>query len=395
MAKNIPEVAIKVEDVYKSFKIPHEKNRSLKSAAINIFKSKNYTVHDAAKGISFEVRAGEFLGIIGRNGCGKSTMLKMLAGIYIPNKGKITVNGRLSPFLELGVGFNPELTARDNVYLNGTMLGLSRKEIDEKFDEIIEFAELQEFVDQKLKNFSSGMQVRLAFSVAVQAHAEILLIDEVLAVGDTNFQRKCYSVFENLKSNGKTIVFVSHNMDVVKRFCDRVILINDAEIEYEGKPEKATAEYDKLNLATGWTDNNESAEVRVQDIEIKDLKSKKTSLVKPENDFEINFKCVNLTDKEKLVNISVEIQRYGFQCFGTRSSNQIQKNMIAPGKTGFLKLKITNNQLLPGEYNITYRLFSDDFQNYYEIKVAAASFIIEGEAGNKGGVVNLGDQWTN
>jgi len=240
--------AIRVTDLYKTFRIPQDKSTSLKSAALNVFKRKGYTELDAAMGINFEVKKGEFLGIIGRNGSGKSTMLKMLAGIYIPDKGKIEINGHLSPFLEVGVGFNPELTAHDNVYLSGTILGLTRKEIDEKYEEIVNFAELGEFMDQKVKNYSSGMQVRLAFSVAIQAHSEILLIDEVLAVGDTNFQGKCYKVFHDLKKQGRTIVFVTHAMEAVKEFCDRVILLKDGNIYKEGNPKDVIADYDRLNV---------------------------------------------------------------------------------------------------------------------------------------------------
>ena len=250
-------VAIKVENLYKNFKIPHEKHTSLKSATLNLFKRRKYSIHKAAEGISFEVKKGEFFGIIGKNGCGKSTLLKMLAGIYVPDKGKITINGRLSPFLELGVGFNPDLTARDNIYLNGTILGLSRKEIDEKIGEIIAFSELEEFIDQKLKNFSSGMQVRLAFSVAIQAHADILLIDEVLAVGDAAFQQKCFNIFRDLKKKGKTIVFVSHGMDSIEEFCDRVMLIDEAKVADIGEAKRVIYSYKTLDLKQKKSDKQE------------------------------------------------------------------------------------------------------------------------------------------
>lgn len=286
------EAVIRVENVFKAFKIPHEKHNSLKSAAINLFKKKTYTKYEAAKGISFEVKKGEFLGIIGRNGSGKSTMLKMLAGIYLPDKGKISVNGRLSPFLELGVGFNPELSARDNVYLNGTILGLNRKEIDDKFDEIIQFAELEEFIDQRLKNFSSGMQVRLAFSVAIQAHADVLLIDEVLAVGDTNFQRKCFEVFRELKKSGKTIVFVTHSMDMVKKFCDRVILINNGIITSEGEPEIVSYEYEQLNL----TEKGKEAETEITG-------SAEIKITNPRHVHILNALAEIFPQKSRLINI--------------------------------------------------------------------------------------------
>src|SRR6185369_16549600 len=180
-------IAIKVDHISKTFRIPHEKVSSLRGAAVSAFsRNKGYEEFKALDEISFEVKKGEFFGIIGRNGSGKSTLLKILAGIYQADKGKVHINGRISPFLELGIGFNPELSGRDNIYLNATVLGLSQKEIDKKFDSIVKFSELERFIDQKLKNYSSGMQVRLAFSVSIHANREVLLMDEVLAVGDAN-----------------------------------------------------------------------------------------------------------------------------------------------------------------------------------------------------------------
>src|SRR6185312_8467854 len=181
----------------------------------------------ALKDISFEVKKGEFFGIVGRNGSGKSTMLKILAGIYQPTKGGVQKSGKLVPFIELGVGFNPELSGRENVFLNGALLGFSRKEIAAMYDEIVAFAELEKFMDQKLKNYSSGMQVRLAFSIAIRAKSDILLIDEVLAVGDASFQQKCFDYFYKLKQDKRTVVFVSHDMGAVERFCDRAVLIDN------------------------------------------------------------------------------------------------------------------------------------------------------------------------
>ncbi len=205
MAKNT-EIAIKVDAVSKRFKIPHEKHSTLKAAVLNIFNKKSYTEFQALEDVSFEVKKGEFFGIIGRNGSGKSTLLKIIAGIYVPSRGKIKINGRISPFLELGVGFNPELTARENIFLGGSILGLTKKEIKKRFNKIVEFSELQDFIDMKFKNFSSGMQVRLAFALAIYAHAEILLMDEVLAVGDSNFQNKCLEEFNKYREEGKTVV---------------------------------------------------------------------------------------------------------------------------------------------------------------------------------------------
>ena len=240
-------VALRVTNLSKSFLLPHEKRSTLKSVIINPFqKKKGAEHHHVLKNISFEVQEGEFLGIVGRNGGGKSTLLKILASVYTPGKGTIEVNGKLVPFIELGVGFNPELTGRDNVYLNGALLGFSDAEIDEIYEDIVSFAELERFMDQKLKNYSSGMQVRLAFSLATRAKADILLVDEVLAVGDVAFQKKCYDYFASLKKEKKTVVFISHDMDAVREYCTRAILIDSGEIVSTGPADKIAEAYMKL-----------------------------------------------------------------------------------------------------------------------------------------------------
>jgi ABC-2 type transport system ATP-binding protein len=242
------DIAISVAKVSKDFYLPHEKTNSIKSTIVNIFNKKDRSAQTqhALKSITFDIKKGEFFGILGRNGSGKSTMLKILAEIYQPTKGSVKVSGKLVPFIELGVGFNPELTGRENVYLNGALLGFSRKEIDEKYDDIVKFAELEAFMDQKLKNYSSGMQVRLAFSVATRAEADILLVDEVLAVGDADFQRKCFQFFKELKKQKKTVVFVSHDMGAVKDFCDRAVLIDEGRVSAEGPAYEIAEEYARL-----------------------------------------------------------------------------------------------------------------------------------------------------
>ncbi|MEO5627726.1 MAG: ABC transporter ATP-binding protein [Candidatus Saccharimonadales bacterium] len=244
------EIAIKVDNVSKSFKLPHEKVNSVKSIFAHTLRyvasKRSYEKQHALKNISLEVKKGEFFGIVGRNGSGKSTLLKMLAGIYQPSAGNIRVEGKLVPFIELGVGFNPELTGKQNVYLNGALLGFSKKEIDEQYEDIVQFAELHKFMDQKLKNYSSGMQVRLAFSMAVRAKADILLIDEVLAVGDADFQRKCFDYFKQLKKEHTTVVFVSHNMDAVSEYCDRAMLIEKNQVVKIGATNEVAEQYLKL-----------------------------------------------------------------------------------------------------------------------------------------------------
>jgi ABC-2 type transport system ATP-binding protein len=246
--KDTREIVLSVDHVSKNFHLPHEKSNSIKSTIVNLFKPKDtdVDVQHALKDISFDIKKGEFFGILGRNGSGKSTMLKILAEIYKPTSGTVETKGKLVPFIELGVGFNPELTGRENVYLNGALLGFSRKEIETRYDDIVKFAELEEFMDQKLKNYSSGMQVRLAFSVATRAEADILLVDEVLAVGDADFQRKCYDYFKSLKKSGKTVVFVTHDMSAVREYCDRAILIKDGKVAHEGLSHEIANEYLKL-----------------------------------------------------------------------------------------------------------------------------------------------------
>jgi len=248
MTSSTDEIALHVKHVSKDFRLPHEKNDSIKSSIVNVFKPKDASadVQHALKDVSFDIKKGEFFGILGRNGSGKSTMLKILAEIYQPTKGEVSTKGKLVPFIELGVGFNPELTGRENIYLNGALLGFSRKEIDARYDDIVAFAELEEFMDQKLKNYSSGMQVRLAFSVATRAEADILLVDEVLAVGDADFQRKCFTFFKSLKKRNTTVIFVTHDMNAVREYCDRAILINEGVISHEGDALEVASEYLKL-----------------------------------------------------------------------------------------------------------------------------------------------------
>jgi ABC-2 type transport system ATP-binding protein len=240
-------IAIRINHVSKYFKLPTEPTNSLRRAVVNRFKGiKGYRKQEVLKDISFDIEKGDFFGIVGRNGSGKSTLLKIISKIYKPNSGSVEINGRLVSFIELGVGFNDELSGRENVYLNGAMLGFSTEEIDEMYDEIVEFSELQDFMDQKLKNYSSGMQVRLAFSVAIMAKGDILVLDEVLAVGDEAFQRKCNEFFYSTKKSGKTIVLVTHSMEAVRQFCNKAVMIQDGEIVASGNPDRVASAYSKM-----------------------------------------------------------------------------------------------------------------------------------------------------
>ena len=241
-------VVIEARGLEKSFRIPRHRIDSLKERATHPLTRAEYRELRALRGVSFDVHKGEFFGIVGRNGSGKSSLLKVMASIYRADAGRIRMAGQVAPFIELGVGFNPELTARDNVLLNGVMMGLSRRESARRLDAVLEFAELEEFVELKLKNYSSGMMVRLAFAVMVQADADIMLIDEVLAVGDASFAQKCMDVFHEKRRAGKTIVLVTHDMSTVQSLCHRAMLIEGGELQYVGDPEEAAMRYYRMNF---------------------------------------------------------------------------------------------------------------------------------------------------
>lgn len=239
----MPNHAIRATGVSKTFVIPHERQSRLKERIVHPFHRTTYERNDALQDVTFDVEKGEFFGIIGPNGCGKSTLLKILARIYRADSGTTRIHGRLSPFIELGGGFNNELSARENVAINGMLLGLSRRQLAERFDAILEFAELERFVDQQLKNYSSGMMLRLAYSIAIQVPFDILLLDEVLAVGDEKFQQKCFETFEAMRAQGKTIVFVSHDLASIERFCDRAMYLSEGRLELIGDPSDVVDTY--------------------------------------------------------------------------------------------------------------------------------------------------------
>jgi ABC-2 type transport system ATP-binding protein len=241
-------VVIEARGVEKAFRIPHHRVDTLKERALHPLARNQYRELHALRGVSFDVHRGEFFGIVGRNGSGKSTLLKIMSSIYRADAGSIRIAGRLAPFIELGVGFNPELTSRENVELNGVMMGLGRRGARRRLDAVLDFAELREFADLKLKNYSSGMMVRLAFAVMVEADADIMLVDEVLAVGDASFAQKCMDVFAEKRRAGRTLVLVTHDMATVQGLCDRAMLINDGELQYAGDPQETAMRYYRLNF---------------------------------------------------------------------------------------------------------------------------------------------------
>ena len=244
------DVAVSVEGVSKSFRLPREQVSTLKEQVLHPTRRRRHDVLRALQDVSFEVGRGEVFGIVGRNGSGKSTLMKCLAGIYRADAGEMWLRGRMAPFIELGVGFNPDLTAHDNVLINAVMLGLTPDEARARYGSIMDFAELHEFAELKLKNYSSGMQVRLAFSVMVHVDADLLLIDEVLAVGDAAFQQKCYDVLDRARNEGRTILLVTHDMEQVQRFCDRALLLDRGRLVAIGDSRSVGRQYTQLNFAT-------------------------------------------------------------------------------------------------------------------------------------------------
>ena len=292
------QIAVKVDHVSKYFKLPTEATNSLRTALVNRFKGiKGYKEQHVLKDISFEVEKGDFFGILGRNGSGKSTLLKIISEIYVPEKGTVTIDGKLVSFIELGVGFNPELTGRENVYMNGAMLGFSTAEIDAMYDDIVDFAELHEFMNQKLKNYSSGMQVRLAFSVAIKAQGDILILDEVLAVGDEAFQRKCNDYFQERKKSGKTTILVTHDMGAVKKYCNKAVLIENGLVKAIGDPFDVSDQYSFDNLESNSHHNgNEDEGLVTTEVEGFTARLLSPKKVAPDDEVVIEF-SFNLLDE--------------------------------------------------------------------------------------------------
>ncbi|HRV76013.1 MAG: ABC transporter ATP-binding protein [Candidatus Nomurabacteria bacterium] len=387
------EVAIKVEGVYKDFILPHELNNNLKQKILHPFKRTSSEKQHALKNISFEVNKGEFFGIVGRNGSGKSTLLKVLAKIYTPTKGNVSINGSLTPFIELGVGFNPELTGRENIYMNGAMLGFNKKEVNEMYDEIVEFAELEKFMDQKLKNYSSGMQVRLAFSIAIRAKTDILIIDEVLAVGDSNFQRKCYRTFNTLKEEGKTIVFVSHNMADVERYCDRVVVLDagnqlatcdptEAKIRYfqlNDSSEHSKKESSLTNQFVRWG-SGEFITDKVQTIK-KSGKASSRFSIGEDIGIKMSFSNISLNSNQNLV--------VGLNVTGEKNENIIgpnTKNVKLDSSIKELILWFKKPNLNSGTYSISVTVFDPSFTQQFDSIERPVSFSVYGET-SEGGLV--------
>jgi ABC-2 type transport system ATP-binding protein len=366
-------VMIKVSDVTKSFKLPHEKQSSLKSKLIHLGKQ-GYETQHALRGISFEVYEGEFFGIVGRNGSGKSTLLKMLAGIYEPTSGSIDIEGRLTPFIELGVGFNPELSGRDNVYLNGALLGFTRSEMEAMYESIVEFAEIERFMDQKLKNYSSGMQVRLAFAIAVRARSDILLLDEVLAVGDADFQKKCFDYFRDLKRQGQTVVFVSHDMNAVREYCDRAILIDNGKIIKQGSTDKVAEAYIRLFSAA---DPKESKNAQDKRWGTNQATIKKIKTVVEDKELTITVDCEVKADiEDPIMGLTIH-NPVGVKVFESNTKwKHYETKRFKKGDTFTVIWKIANT-FTNGVHYISPAIANQDGNDFYDNWEEAATFDIK------------------
>ena len=384
MAKNI---VINVKNVEKSFKIYSDKGYTLKEKLL-FFKQRNsYTRHEVLKGVTLEIEKGEVVGLVGHNGCGKSTLLKLMTKIIYPDKGKIEINGKISSLLELGAGFHPDMTGRENIYTNASIFGLTKKEIDARLDDIIEFSELEEFIDSPVRTYSSGMYMRLAFSVAINVDADILLIDEILAVGDARFQAKCFNKMLELKKSGITIVIVSHDLGSIERLCNRAIWIENGKIKDEGIPHDIVAEYlddimnkdknekikikpkDKTNEQEKNKEESEEKNIEKKedkkdknrtgnkDVEIVDIKllNEKNEVSDTYNSDEklkiqVKYKRNNNKLKDSVFGFGI-FRNDGLNCYGT---NTFIDNFgkIKIQDEGIVEIEIEKIQLLEGEYDI-------------------------------------------
>jgi ABC-type polysaccharide/polyol phosphate transport system ATPase subunit len=377
--------------VEKTFRIPTQRVDSLKER-LTTFSKQDFRVLEALRDVSFDIHRGEFFGIVGRNGSGKSTLLKILASIYAADSGRVRMAGRLAPFIELGVGFDPELTARENVELNGVMMGLSRRDARSRLGAVIEFAELEEFVDLKLKNYSSGMLVRLAFSVMIQSDAEILLIDEVLAVGDASFQQKCADVFYEIRGSDRTVVFVTHDMGAVEQYCHRAMLLHDGEVKAIGDSGEVARSYLRLNFEQapggGDADMGGVADITLSDVWLENRDG--TRITNVEKGSELRFGAT--LEAHRLV----EGPSFGFAFtnadgvevtgFGLGLSGDVP-DRLEPGQRVQLSGEI-ENRLAPGRYVVKCWVHREhNFANLVLHSPHVLDFVVFGKA--DAGVVAL------
>lgn len=379
---------IKVTDVHKSFKVFFDKNATLKEKVL--FKNRNrYEEHVVLNSINLNIKRGEVVGFVGENGSGKSTLLKLINRIIYPDNGIIEVIGKISSLLELGAGFHPDMTGRENIYTNASILGLSRKEIDERIETIIDFSELGEFIDNPIRTYSSGMYMRLAFSVAINVDAEILLIDEILAVGDAAFQSKCFDKLEEIKDSGTTIVIVSHDLNSIKRLCDRAVWINNGNIELDSKPQITVEKY--LDYIMQKNSKNEtkmeSNIINIKNTNISDENGNLTSNFKPDSliNIDTEFEFDNNKDIGEWINISLLVLRNdGMLCYKTT------KTIKTSALKDKIRIVLEKTNLLSGHYNIDV-YFSDDL-DVKKSNVVKIDFYIKSDSEDSG-IVNINQHW--
>ena len=410
---------IEVKNVRKKFKIFYDKGNSLKEKIL--FKKRNrYEERWVLNGISFEIKKGESVGLIGRNGCGKSTTLKLLTKILYPTEGSIEIEGRVSSLLELGAGFHPDMSGRENIYTNASIFGLTRKEIDERLEDIIEFSELREFIDNPVRTYSSGMYMRLAFSVAINVDADILLIDEILAVGDVSFQKKCFERLKEIKEKGTTIIIVSHSLEQIENICDKCIWISDGLIKERGDPRIVNAHYyqementrleknilekkEEINKQYTIKKENifyEKDAIRVgnRKIEFTDIRlvdsNGKDSLVFISNDYmKIQLKCLSNEILDN-VNISISIFRDdGIWCFGTNTFSEKGYNFKSY-ELNDINLEFKNLPLYEGKYYINIGLYDENFMEYDQINIVKRFYIKSLHSEKEYGLMHIDHIWT-
>ena len=396
--------AIVVDNVSKTFRIPLDRSTTLKYRATHWRSASRYNVLDALRGVSFTVPEGQFIGIIGRNGSGKSTLLKILSKIYEPSTGRIAVNGAVSPFLELGVGFNPELTARENVFLNGAILGIGRAELRKRVDDIIAFAEVTRFADTKLKNYSSGMQVRLAFSVAIQANAGILLMDEVLAVGDAAFQQRCFDIFAQYKRDGRTVVLVTHDLGAVSSYCDRALLIDQGLLIADGRPHTVVEKYrrmvgdaqeqrDAAGSGTG-TRPWGSGEVGIDSVEVLGPDGTRHSVLRYGEPVCFRLNLHGHARGPEVLTLTIGVSRAdGLEVSAMDTRNQeFLVESPAPGEEMAVEWRVPSLPLGEGAYMLTATVTDDGNGHMLSRWESAAQFHVQGD-GLIHGLVDLGGTW--
>jgi ABC-2 type transport system ATP-binding protein len=394
----VTEPAVVAENVSKRFRLYHERNDSLKIALMRRGRAK-YEEFWALQDVSLEVPTGSTFGLIGENGSGKSTLLKCMARILRPDKGRTHIQGKVSALLEVGAGFHPELSGRDNVYLNGSILGLSKKELDGKFDNIVEFAGLERFIDTPVKNYSSGMYVRLGFSVAINVEPDVLLVDEILAVGDENFQRKCAEKFADLRNEGKTIVVVSHALATVRTLCDHVALLEHGVLKQIGPAAEVIDSYvsnthvDHVGDAGGgarWG----SGEGRIERVEVLDASGNPSGSVRTGDRITIRLHYATTEPIERPV-FGIGIETLGGQPLAGPNTRDVE---VIPEKingTGVVDMTIDRLLLLPGTYDVAASLYDYSCSHPYDHRLHVMRFDVEpGAPSQQHGSIALDGRWT-